>query len=51
MWYIVLSRSLPGTEENKQTHYEEHRQWLEEQHKAGRMLFSVIGAQEPRSYR
>ena len=40
MWYIVLSRSLPEMEENKRTHYEEHRQWLEEQHKAGRLLFS-----------
>jgi uncharacterized protein YciI len=27
-------------EENKQTHYDEHRLWLEEQHKAGRLLFS-----------
>jgi uncharacterized protein YciI len=40
MWYIVLSRSKPEMEENKQTHYDEHRQWLEEQHKAGRLLFS-----------
>jgi uncharacterized protein YciI len=40
MWYIVLSRSLPGKEESKQAHYEEHRRWLEEQHKAGRLLFS-----------
>ena len=40
MWYIVLSRSLPEKEESKQTHYDEHRRWLEEQHKAGRLLFS-----------
>ena len=40
MWYIVLSRSKPETEENKQIHYEEHRLWLEEQHKNGRLLFS-----------
>jgi uncharacterized protein len=40
MWYIVLSRSLPGKEENKEMHYEEHRRWLEDQHKAGRLLFS-----------
>jgi len=40
MWYIVLSRSLPEMEENKQTHYDEHRRWLEDQHKAGRLLFS-----------
>ena len=40
MWYIVLSRSLPEKEESKQQHYEEHRQWLEDQHRAGRLLFS-----------
>ena len=40
MWYIVLSRSLPDKEESKETHYDEHRRWLEEQHKAGRLLFS-----------
>lgn len=40
MWYIVLSRSLPGKEESQQTHYNEHRRWLEDQHKAGRLLFS-----------
>ena len=40
MWYIVLSRSLPDKEESKQTHYDEHRRWLEDQHQAGRLLFS-----------
>lgn len=40
MWYIVLSRSLPEKEESKQTHYDEHRQWLDNQHRAGRLLFS-----------
>jgi uncharacterized protein len=40
MWYIVLSRSLTDKEEAKQTHYEEHRQWLDDQHRAGRLLFS-----------
>ena len=40
MWYIVLSQSLPEKEESKQTHYEEHRQWLDDQHRAGRLLFS-----------
>ena len=40
MWYIVLSRSKPETEEDKQAHYDEHRLWLEQQHKAGRLLFS-----------
>lgn len=40
MWYIVLSRSIADKEEAKQTHYEEHRQWLDDQHRAGRLLFS-----------
>ena len=40
MWYIVMSRSLPGKDEDKQRNYEEHRQWLDDQHRAGRLLFS-----------
>ncbi len=40
MWYIVLSRSLPEKEQSKQANYEEHRQWLDDQHRAGRLLFS-----------
>ncbi|HWO42078.1 MAG TPA: YciI family protein [Candidatus Eisenbacteria bacterium] len=40
MWYIVLSRSKPEMEEEKRAHYEEHRIWLEEQHRSGRLLFS-----------
>ena len=40
MWYIVLSRSLPEKAEKKQLNYEEHRQWLDDQHRAGRLLFS-----------
>lgn len=40
MWYIVLSRSLPEKEDEKQRNYEAHRQWLDDQHKAGRLLFS-----------
>jgi uncharacterized protein YciI len=40
MWYIVLSRSLPEKEEDKQLNYEAHRQWLDDQHRAGRLLFS-----------
>lgn len=39
MWYIVLSR-MTGKEETKQLHTEEHRHWLEQQHRAGRLLFS-----------
>jgi uncharacterized protein len=40
MWYLVLSRSLPEQKENKELHLPEHRQWLEDQHRAGRVLFS-----------
>ena len=40
MWYLVMSHSLPEKEADKQRNYEEHRQWLDEQHKAGRLLFS-----------
>jgi uncharacterized protein YciI len=40
MWYIVLSRQLPDKEEIKQNHVEEHRRWLEDQHRSGRLLFS-----------
>lgn len=40
MWYLVMSRSLPERDEEKQRNYEEHRQWLDDQHRAGRLLFS-----------
>ena len=40
MWYIVMSRSLPEKETDKQLNYEAHRQWLDDQHRAGRLLFS-----------
>jgi len=40
MWYIVLSRSLPEKDLDKQRNYEAHRQWLDDQHRAGRLLFS-----------
>ncbi|MGH7833566.1 MAG: YciI family protein [Candidatus Binatia bacterium] len=40
MWYIVLSRSLPDREESKKIHIEGHTRWLENQHRAGRLLFS-----------
>ena len=40
MWYIVMSRSLPEKEADKQRNYEAHRQWLDDQHRAGRLLFS-----------
>lgn len=40
MWYLVMSRSLAEKEEDKQRNYEEHRQWLDDQHRAGHLLFS-----------
>ena len=40
MWYLVLSRSVPDKKESIQAHYEEHRQWLDDQHRSGRMMFS-----------
>ena len=40
MWYIVLSRSLPERSDDKERHYEEHRDWLDDQHRAGRLLCS-----------
>ncbi|HEV8724959.1 MAG TPA: YciI family protein [Candidatus Binatia bacterium] len=40
MWYIVLSRSLPEKDQDKERNYEAHRQWLDDQHRAGRLLFS-----------
>ena len=48
MWYIVLSHSLPEKEESQQLNYEEHRQWLDDQHRAGRLLFS--GPTSDRAY-
>jgi len=40
MWYLVLSRSLPEKDSEKERNYEAHRQWLDHQHRAGRLLFS-----------
>jgi len=40
MWYLVMSRSLADKEDDKQRNYEAHRQWLDDQHRAGRLLFS-----------
>ncbi len=40
MWYLVLSHSLPEMEEAKRLNYEDHRVWLDDQHRAGRLLFS-----------
>ena len=38
MWYLVMSRSLAEKEADKQRNYEAHRQWLDDQHRAGRLL-------------
>jgi uncharacterized protein YciI len=40
MWYIVLSHSRPEKDVEKERNYEAHRQWLDDQHRAGRLLFS-----------
>ena len=40
MWYLVLSRSIPGSKEGIKAHLEEHKLWLDQQHRTGRMLFS-----------
>lgn len=40
MWYLVLSHSLPERKQEKENNYEDHRRWLDEQHRAGRLLFS-----------
>jgi uncharacterized protein YciI len=47
MWYLVLSHSLPDQRENKQLHLLEHRQWLEDQHRSGRVLFSGPTSDRP----
>ena len=39
MWYLVLSQAT-GREEQRQQSYQEHLDWLLEQHRAGRALFS-----------
>src|SRR5688500_3272607 len=48
MGYLVMSRSLPEKEQDKQRNYEEHRQWLDDQHQAGRLRIS--GATTDGSY-
>ena len=48
MWYIVRSRSLPEKQESLEVNYEAHRQWLDDQHRAGRLLFS--GPTSDRAY-
>jgi uncharacterized protein YciI len=40
MWYVVLTRNTPGKEAALKAGQEIHVKWLEEQHRAGRLLFS-----------
>jgi hypothetical protein len=35
MWYLVLSHSLQEKEQDKENNYEDHRGWLNEQHRGG----------------
>jgi len=39
MWYLVMSRDL-NKDDAKATHRDPHANWLDDQHRAGRMLFS-----------
>jgi uncharacterized protein YciI len=39
MWYLVLSRRVRGNEEMAER-TPSHRDWLDDQHRAGRLLFS-----------
>jgi uncharacterized protein YciI len=39
MWYLVVSRAI-GPEEQRLANHEPHLEWLLEQHRAGRALFS-----------
>ena len=40
MWYLVFTRNVVGKEAELKESTAEHRQWLEDQHRAGRLLFS-----------
>jgi len=39
MWYLVLSRRIRSNEQ-REARTPAHRDWLDEQHRAGRLLFS-----------
>jgi len=39
MWYLVLSRRV-RTDEEREERLQPHRDWLDAQHRAGRILFS-----------
>lgn len=39
MWYLVLSKRVTS-DEVRDVHLPAHRDWLDDQHRAGRLLFS-----------
>lgn len=39
-WFLILSRLVPGAEEGRRKHFQEHMDWLNAHHENGRMLFS-----------
>lgn len=39
MWYLVMSRTVRKIDETNAI-FREHREWLDESHRAGRILFS-----------
>src|ERR1043165_8583074 len=40
MWYLVFTRNVKGKESELKDSTAAHRQWLEDQHRGGRLLFS-----------
>lgn len=40
MWYLVLSTLVPGAEEGRRAHLQEHMDWLLDLHRRGRVLLS-----------
>jgi len=49
MWYLVLSHTQPDKKGNiQQDHEIEHKEWLDDQHRQGKVLFS--GPSSDRDY-
>jgi uncharacterized protein YciI len=40
MWYLVFTRNVQGKEPELKDSVAAHRQWLDDQHRCGRLLFS-----------
>ncbi len=40
MWYLVFTRNVKGKESELKDSVAAHRQWLDDQHRDGRLLFS-----------